>query len=154
MSAIPVSENKTLKLTNVLSRTIRADELGNLQLIVTQMQNYIKSNGAQPVGPLIQYGAMEVDSATGAAQPKIQILCQANQMIARLDPMYHMDAVLRVKNCLYAHFVGPSDKLSLAYSKLNVVAYEQEIKTTGATYTIYVKQDIDEMVTDIFMETC
>jgi hypothetical protein len=154
MSAIPVSENKTLKLTNVLSRTIRADELGNLQLIVTQMQNYIKSNGAQPVGPLIQYGSVEVDPATGTSQAKIQILCQASQMIARLDPMYHMDAVLRVKNCLYAHFVGPSDKLSLAYSKLNVVAYEQDIKTTGATYTIYVKQDIDEMVTDVFMETC
>jgi hypothetical protein len=154
MGAIPVSENKTLKLTNVLSRTIRADELGNLQLIVTQMQNYIKSNGAQPVGPLIQYGSLEVNSATGAADPKIEILCQASQMITRLDPMYHMDAVLRVKNCLYAHFVGPSDKLALAYSKLNVLAYEQDIKTTGATYTIYVKQDIDEMVTDVFMETC
>jgi hypothetical protein len=154
MGAIPVSENKTLKLTNVLSRTIRADELGNLQLIVTQMQNYIKSNGAQPVGPLIQYGAMEVNSVTGATEPKIQILCQASQMITRLDPMYHMDAVLRVKNCLYAHFVGPSDKLALVYSKLNVMAYEQDIKTTGATYTIYVKQDIDEMVTDVFMETC
>jgi hypothetical protein len=97
---------------------------------------------------------MEVNAATGATEPKIQILCQASQMITRLDPMYHMDAVLRVKNCLYAHFVGPSDKLALAYSKLNVLAYEQDIKTTGATYTIYVKQDIDEMVTDVFMETC
>jgi hypothetical protein len=154
MSAIPVSENKTLKLTNVLSRTLRADELGSLQLIVTQMHNYIKSNGAQPVGPLIQYGAVEVDPATGASQAKIQILCQVDRMITRLDPMYHMDAVLRVKNCLYAHFVGPSDKLSLVYSKLNVVAYEQYIKTNGATYTIYVKQDSDEMVTDVFMETC
>jgi hypothetical protein len=154
MSVIPVSENKTLKLTNVLTRTIRPDELGNMQLIVTQMQNYIKSNGAQPVGPLIQYASMEVDPVTGTSQAKIQLMCQANQLIARLDPMYHMDAVLRAKGCLYAHFVGPSDKLSLVYNKLSVVAYEQDIKTTGATYTIYVKQDVDEMVTDVFMETC
>lgn len=153
MREIPVSENKTLKLTNVLSRTIRPEEMQNLALIVTQMQNYIKSKGAAPIGPLIQYMSMEKD-ADGNTQPVIRLLNQANQLIVKLDPQYHMDAVLRVKNCLYGHFAGPSEKMSLVYDKMRVTAYEQEIKLTGANYTIYVKQDGDEVVTDVFMETC
>lgn len=153
MREIPVSENKTLKLTNVLSRTIRPEEMQNLALIVTQMQNYIKSKGAMPIGPLIQYMSMEKD-ADGNTQPVIRLLNQANQLIPRLDPQYHMDAVLRVRNCLYGHFAGPSEKMSLVYNKMNVIAYEQDIKLTGANYTIYVKQDGDEVVTDVFMETC
>ncbi len=152
MSVIPVSENKTLKLTNVLSRQIQPEEMQNLHLVVTQMQNYIKSHGAMPVGPLIQYADIPTGS-NSSQQPKLYILSQANQMLTHLEPQYHMDSLLRVKNCLYGHFVGPADKLSLVYNKMNVVAYEQDIKLTGSSYTIYVKQDSDEMVTDVFMET-
>ena len=54
MNEIKVAENKTLKLTNVLSRLVRPEELGNLPVILTQMQNFMKSNGAQPIGPLVQ----------------------------------------------------------------------------------------------------
>lgn len=153
MSVIPVSENKTLKLTNVLSRRIRPEEMQNLSLIVTQMQNYIKSQGAMPIGPLIQYTAMEQD-ADGNPEPVICLMSQANQLIVKLDPQYHMDALLRVKNCLYGHFVGPSEKMSLVYDKMRVTAYEQDIKLRGSNYTIYVKQDGDEIIADVFMETC
>ena len=54
MNEIKVAENKTLKLTNVLSRTLQPEELANLPVILTQMQNFMKSNGAQPIGPLVQ----------------------------------------------------------------------------------------------------
>ena len=64
MNAIQISDNKTLKLTNVLSRTVSAEEMGNAMLILTQMDNFIKSHGAQPIGPLIQH--IEV---SGGANP-------------------------------------------------------------------------------------
>lgn len=48
MNEIKVAENKTLKLTNVLSRTLHPEELANLPVILTQMQNFMKSNGVQP----------------------------------------------------------------------------------------------------------
>ena len=54
MNEIKVAENKTLKLTNVLSRTLHPEELANLPVILTQMQNFMKSNGVQPIGPLVQ----------------------------------------------------------------------------------------------------
>ena len=40
MNEIKVAENKTLKLTNVLSRLVRPEELGNLPVILTQTVSY------------------------------------------------------------------------------------------------------------------
>ena len=54
MREIQTAENKTLKLTNVVSRRIQPEEFNNMQIVLTQMHNFIKSNGAQPLGPLVQ----------------------------------------------------------------------------------------------------
>ena len=150
MREIQTAENKTLKLTNVLSRLVRPEELGNLPVILTQMQNFMKSNGAQPIGPLVQ----AVKMGTGPDHvPELYMMQQATQMITQMEPGYHMDAVLRVKGCLYAHFTGPMDHSSLASQKLNIYAYEHEIELTGTTYSIYVNQDSENGVMDVFMET-
>ena len=53
MNEIKVAENKTLKLTNVLSREIRPEEMASLPVVLTQMHNFIKSNNAQPIGPIM-----------------------------------------------------------------------------------------------------
>lgn len=52
-----------------------------------------------------------------------------------------------------AHFTGPMDHSSLASQKLNIYAYEHEIELTGTTYSIYVNQDSENGVMDVFMET-
>ena len=150
MREIQVAENKTLKLTNVLARKIDASELGNLGVILTQMQNFMKSNGAQPIGPLVQ----AVKMGTGPDHvPELYMMQQATQMITQMEPGYHMDAVLRVKGCLYAHFTGPMDHSSLASQKLNIFAFENELELNGNVYTIFVNQDDDDAVVDVFMET-
>ena len=64
-----------------------------------------------------------------------------------------MDAILRVKNCLYAHYTGPMENSQLASYKLQVHAFENDQKLTGTSYTIYVNQDSDDAVIDVFMET-
>ena len=150
MNKIEVAENKTLKLTNVLSRTLHPEELANLPVILTQMQNFMKSNGAQPIGPLVQ----AIKMGTGPDHmPELYMMQQATQMITQMEPGYHMDAVLRVKNCLYAHYTGPLGQSQLASSKLQILAFENDIKMTGSSYTIYVNQDDDDSVIDVFMET-
>ena len=45
MREIQTAENKTLKLTNVVSRRIQPEEFNNMQIVLTQMHNFIKSNG-------------------------------------------------------------------------------------------------------------
>ena len=149
MNKIEVAENKTLKLTNVLSRAVQPEELASLPVILTQMQNFMKSNGAQPIGPLVQ----GIKMGTGPDHvPELYMMQQATQMIPNMEPGYHMDAVLRVKNCLYAHYCGPMSQSQLAASKLQIHAFENEQTLTGDTYTIFVRQDDDEAVVDVFME--
>ena len=131
MNEILVSESKTLKLTNVLSRRIMPEDFANINLIL--VQHICIAKGPKP-------------------EPQMYLLRQANQMITRLDPQYHMDAVLRVKNCLYAHYVGPMARNELASQKLNIYAFEHDIKLAGSAYTIFVSQDDDEGVVDVFME--
>ena len=150
MNEIKVAENKTLKLTNVLSRLVRPEELGNLPVILTQMQNFIKSHSAMPVGPVIQ--CVKFTSGPNP-EPQIYFMMQVNQLIPRLEPGYEQDAVLRVKNCLYAHYTGPMSHNQLATAKLQIMAFENDIKLTGNNYTIYVNQDDDDAVIDVFMET-
>lgn len=150
MREIQVAEHKTLKLTNVLWRKVQPEEFGNLALILTQMENFIKSNGAMPLGPIIQCVKMGNGPEPTA---EVYYLRQATQLISRMDPGYQMDAVLRVKGCLYSHFVGPSEKASLATQKMNVYAYENEIELNGNVYTIFVSNDDENGVIDVFMET-
>ena len=148
MNEIKVAENKTLKLTNVLSREVRGDEMANMPLVLTQMHNFIKSNGAQPIGPLVQ-----TVTVTPEHEMKMFLMQQSTQFIPQMEPGYHMDAVLRVKNCLYAHYTGPMSYSNLASQKLDIYAFEHEIETTGDSYTVYVNQDDDNGVLDVFMET-
>ena len=150
MNEIKVAENKTLKLTNVVARRIAPEELGNMMVALTQLQNFIKSHNAQPIGPMIQC----VKMSTGPnPQAEVYFMQQTTQLIPRMDPGYQMDAVLRVRNCLYAHYTGPMSRSSLASQKLDIYAFENEIELTGSVYTIFVNQDEDEGIVDVFMET-
>ena len=148
MKEIKVAENKTLKLTNVLSREIHPEEMASLPVVLTQMHNFIKSNNAQPIGPIVQAMVVGEDR-----QMHLYMMQQATQLIPRMEAGYSMDAVLRVRNCLYAHYVGPMSQSGLASQKLNIMAFEHELELTGTVYTIFVNQDDDEGVVDTFMET-
>ena len=148
MKEIKVAENKTLKLTNVLSREIHPEEMASLPVVLTQMHNFIKSNNAQPIGPIVQAMVVGEDH-----QMHLYMMQQATQLIPRMEAGYSMDAVLRVRNCLYAHYVGPMSQSGLASQKLNIMAFEHELELTGTVYTIFVNQDDDEGVVDTFMET-
>ena len=135
-------------IANVLSREIHPEEMASLPVVLTQMHNFIKSNNAQPIGPIVQAMVVGEDR-----QMHLYMMQQATQFIGQMEQDYHMDAVLRVKNCLYAHYTGPMPESQLASYKLQVHAFENEQKLTGTSYTIYVNQDEDDAVVDVFMET-
>ncbi len=54
MKKIELSYNKTLKLANVLICELELTESNSFEHTVIQMENYIKSKGYMPIGPLIQ----------------------------------------------------------------------------------------------------
>ena len=150
MREIQIADHKTLKLTNVDSRRIQPEEFNNMQIVLTQLHNFIKSSGAQPLGPIIQ--CVKIPAGPNP-QPEVYMMQQATQLIPRMETGYTMDAVLRVRNCLYAHYVGPMSQSGLASQKLNIMAFEHELELTGTVYTVFVNQDDDEGVVDTFMET-
>ena len=84
---------------------------------------------------------------------KMQFMLQTDNFIHNVEPPYKMDSILRVKNCLYARYIGPEDKLKFAYDKLGVYAFENDIELEGCNYTIYVDRNEEDetMVADVFM---
>ena len=150
-SKISISGNKSLKLSNVLVVIIDINEIEVFNKIVLQMENYIKSKGSTPIGPLIQKTEYNVNDE-GQIDVMISLMRQANNFIHNVEPPYTMESVLRVKNCMYARYTGPEEKLKLAYDKINVTAFEEDIELSNTSYTIFVDKQDDNIVADIFVE--
>lgn len=61
MGKLQLHYDKTLKLTNALIKIIDLSEMNDFQSSVIQLENYIKSKGYNPIGPLIQKIRTEID---------------------------------------------------------------------------------------------
>ena len=152
MNRISLHENKVLKLQNVVSLGMNMEENVNIDLLIDKMDTYIQTHGAKQIGPLIQATSFEIKD-DGAVDIKMQFMLQTDNFIHNVEPPYKMDSILRVKNCLYARYIGPEDKLKFAYDKLGVYAFENDIELEGCNYTIYVDRNEEDetMVADEFM---
>lgn len=115
------------------------------------IDSFVKSKGSTPIGPLIQKTECNVNDE-GQIDIKISLMRQANNFIHNVEHPYKMESVLRVKNCMYARYTGPEDKLKLAYDKINVTAFEEDIELSNTSYTIFVDKQDDNIVADIFVE--
>lgn len=151
MNKIQISSNKVLKLTNVLIRKIDIQEEIELSLMVSKMDSYIKSKGAVPVGPLIQKTSYSVDDE-GKIDVQLFFMRQSNNFIHNVEEPYKMESLIRVRNCMYARYIGPEEKLKFAYDKINVTAFEEDIELSDENYTIFVDQQDDNIVADVFVE--
>lgn len=147
---LAVNYSKTLRLNNVLLKEINDEDMENLQVTVEKMESYLKANGAMPIGPLIQCSKLE--EKDDQLELKIYLLRQANNFLHSVEQPYQMESVIRVKNCMYCHYIGPEGQLNLASAKLSVIAFEEEIKLKGNSYVVFVDQNEDTMVADVFME--
>lgn len=151
MPRLDVHYSKTLKLTNVLQANMSADIMENMSL-VEKMENYIKSKGYLPIGPLIQHIGVRKNE-NGEPELSAHLLRQVNGYINQVEPPYEMTALLRVPDCVYVRFIGPQEKIDIAHSKLTVTAYEEDIPLVGSSYTVFVNQlDNEDIVADVFME--
>ena len=151
MGKIELSTNKSLKLMNVLSLEIELNQDFDLGTTVVKMDNYLKSKGAMPIGPLIQRTVYSINEDQ-QLEIHAYLMRQTNNFIHNIEAPYKMEPVIRVRNCMYAHYVGPEEKLKLAYDKINVTAFEEDITVANENYTIFIEKQDDNIVADIFVE--
>lgn len=154
MNTIQIHENKTLKLQNILGRKFDMKEINqkDCNQEVEKMQTFIKIRGAKQIGPLIQYSEIKINE-NNELDINMQFMLQADHFIHDVEAPYHMETILKVKNCLYARYKGPEDKIKFAYDKLGVYAFENDIELNGSNYTIYVDRNEEEesIIADVFM---
>lgn len=116
------------------------------------MESYIKSKGNSNVGPMINYSGIETGE-DGQFKAKMKIMVQLKTSIHNIDAPYELKTQLKISNCLFARFTEKEENLQFAYQKLSVYAFENDIKLKGDTYTVFVNQEDDNIVADVFMET-
>lgn len=148
---LKVSLKKTLKLTNVLYRELINVDLEKIEKEVELMDNYIKTKGANPIGPLIQR-IDTIITEENAINIQVTLYRQCNKYINSVDFGYKYQSIYRVDNCMYVRFFDSEEYLSIAYDKLKVIAYEEDIKLKDGNYTVYVDRIENKIIADVFME--
>ncbi len=148
---IIVKENKTLKLNNVLIREVSQNELVDINKISYMMDSYIKTKGNSTVGPMINYSSAEGDE-NGQVKIVIKLMVQLKNPIHNIDKPYEFKSQIRITNCLFGRFSEKEENLQFAYSKLQVHAFENDIKLKGDSYTVFVNKNEEKLVADVFME--
>lgn len=152
MNKLITNKQKTLKLSNVLIMRCRLQE-DDFDISIEQMQSFIRTKGAVQIGPLIQYMNSYINEA-GEMEIDIRLMLQCNNHIHSVEQPYTMESMIRIPNCMYCRYIGPEDKLSFAYQKIQLEAFENDILLKGDSYTIFVDRDEEnETITaDVFME--
>lgn len=156
---IEINNSRTLKLENVITIEFIPDESdaiwNAIQNAVTNMELYIKQKGAKPIGPLIQKTSVVIND-DGTSQMKLLFMRQAGTYMNHVEPPYSIDSVIKVQDCMYTRFIGEEESLKHAYNKIQLVAYEENIKLGTDTYTVFVDQNEEDgtMTADIFVPKC
>lgn len=129
------------------------DEKQKIDFILERMQLYVKIKEAMQIGPLIQYTTSYINE-NGEMDIDIRIMLQCNTYIHNVEQPYCMETMLRIPNCMYCRYTGPEDKLSFAYQKIQLEAFENDIPLKGDSYTVFLdRNEENETITaDLFME--
>ncbi|MGO5008478.1 hypothetical protein [Bacillus wiedmannii] len=147
---ISIKGKKTLKLNNALIAQVNDTSPMEIQKRALMMQNYIKANGKKIVGPLINHSYSDLGE-NNQMQVKIKLIMQLDSPLHSHDKNYEFIKQLKVENCLFARFNEKEENIRFAYFKLNTHAFENDLSTSGESYTVYVKQTNDKLMADIFM---
>lgn len=153
MGKLQFNMDKTLKLQNVLTGKIDLENQDmDFAIIVEKMQSYIKVKGATQIGPLIQRTRTFINDDE-ELDMEIILMLQCNNFIHSVEKPYTMESLVRVTDCMYCRYMGPEEQLKIAYDKINVEAFENDIDLAGESYTVFVDSNEEEgtIVADVFM---
>lgn len=147
---ILVECGKSLKLNNIISREIPVQDNDEIQKIMHMFNSYMKTKGLTPYGPMIILNSSLIENNT--VIPVSKIMIQIKEEPDSLEHPYVFDGTIKLSNCILARYRGDIFNLQMAYSKIQVYAFENELELKDEMYSIFVKQDMNEIAVDVFVE--
>ncbi|MCL1905363.1 MAG: hypothetical protein FWG19_04495 [Methanomassiliicoccaceae archaeon] len=148
---IEIVTGKTLKLKNVLSKEIGSQDGNETQKVMQMFSSYVKSKRLTPYGPMIIRSKVVFEN--GTLMQKSRMMIQLRETPDKVESPYYFDELIRVENCVMARYKGDVVSVQMAYGKINVYAFENDIRLRGETYTVFVEQNDDgTIMADVFAE--
>jgi hypothetical protein len=142
---------RTLLLQNVASLRLNALEPTEVNRAAAALSRFIRGSGAAPVGPLIQ----RVGPSGGSAEDRaddILLMRQADAPLTRSVEIA-VDDRLEVPGCVLARFRGDASDIDVVYSKITVVAYENDVVLEGTVHLVFAGEDGMTIAVDAFAST-
>ena len=150
MSEIKIVENKNVTFNNVLSRRLESVDQGGVEKSTKMFESFVKREGYTPYGPLI---VRDTTKLVGKEiEQKSEMLIQIREEAKNVADPYAFEPKIRLEGCIMARYVGPLDKLQMAYSKIQVYAFEKDISLGPVNYTVLTKEEGGDFCADIFNE--
>lgn len=148
---IHLCENKTLKIANALIREKSTSEERDDKRFLYMMDAYIKTKGLQMKGPIITYSSGIKGIENGTPVICSQFMVQLSEPLDDCVNPYLFKSEIRTGPCVFVRFTGNPINLNYAFAKIGVYAFENDIDLDGSSYTVFVNQDEENAVIDIFM---
>ena len=134
-----------------MSTRARVTDALQLKTITLELMRFIRAQGASARGPLIQVARSGDDGPGGSGA--IELVQQADRPVSVEGTRYRFDRRIELPRCAMAHFQGHVSDMHLAYSKLAVHAYEQEVSLSGIFYAVILGEEGTEITSDVFALT-
>ena len=151
MNEIKIAEKKNVTFNNVISKMLENVDESNLQKSAKMFESYMKKENLKPYGPLIIRETTRMMDKTTSRDT--ELLLQVREAPSNVASPYQLETTIKLENCLMARFEGPIDKILMAYSKMQVYAYEHDITLGPVFYTVLNHdEDGNDLVADIFNE--
>lgn len=148
---IEIQFPRTLLLENAVRTKAEANDPARIHAAAVGLGRFIRAQGAVPRGPLVQ--VVQLDRAGGRNPPGNELLRQASAPIDAEGAEFLFIPMVEVGGCVLAKFDGDIIDLHMAYSKLAVFAYENNVALSGTFYVVLVEQEGSAMTADIFATT-
>ena len=149
MPRLVVKQNKKLILKKVINKTLDLIPFENLDIEINKFYNNIQILKAQTFGPLIIRNKGVKISENGDITSDYDLYIQAHDYKQYKNQFNVLDEVV-VEYCLYIRYEGKPEYLQLAFNKLEIYEYEEDIITRGDIYMVSIEESEDHIVMYIF----
>ncbi|WP_400243722.1 AraC family transcriptional regulator [Niallia sp. JL1B1071] len=149
MGKLEVKENKRLVLKNVIIKELRNIQMDHLDSEIQKFLNYIKVLNIQTYGPLITKSHGTNIHEDGSITFDYDVMLQAHDYHLHKE-RFKTNHLHTCDNCIYIRFEGKADHLNFAHTKLDLYLYENDLETDGSIYNIYIANEPEHTIIDIF----